>query len=116
MFLSFVVVYELFRRGVMRWYFCDSWDVSVLIEVSSGAGWGGRACCGLPQALACRRACATASSRQALRPACRLSDELAFFACVDRQQVLSSAHEAMANLEQPPVWTRRRGRKNKNTI
>lgn len=56
------------------------------LEVVSGSGWWGRACCAFGRATSCRRACATASDAEALSASCRRSDEIAFFDCVQRQQ------------------------------
>ncbi|KAH9639609.1 hypothetical protein HF086_010016 [Spodoptera exigua] len=57
-------------------------------EVVSGSGWWGRACCSLGRMTSCRHACAMASNESALigAGACRRSDEIAFFDCVQRQQ------------------------------
>ncbi|XP_046674176.1 reversion-inducing cysteine-rich protein with Kazal motifs-like [Homalodisca vitripennis] len=58
-----------------------------LDEISKGEGWSGRACCGLPQSERCQQACITASGRKDLAHSCRQSDELAFFTCLDKQQM-----------------------------
>ncbi|KAG8333768.1 hypothetical protein J6590_103715 [Homalodisca vitripennis] len=58
-----------------------------LDEISKGEGWSGRACCGLPQSERCQQACITASGRKDLAHSCRQSYELAFFTCLDKQQV-----------------------------
>lgn len=56
-------------------------------EISRGESWSGRACCPLPQSEKCQHACVTAATRQDLVQSCRQSDELAFFTCLDRQEV-----------------------------
>ncbi|XP_021916359.1 reversion-inducing cysteine-rich protein with Kazal motifs isoform X1 [Zootermopsis nevadensis] len=74
--------------------FCSSQLVSfwqcmneTLEEISKGEGWSGRACCPLPQSEKCQHACVTAARRQDLVQSCRQSDELAFFTCLDRQEI-----------------------------
>jgi hypothetical protein len=65
--------------------------VSILVsEISKGESWSGRACCPLPQSEKCQHACVTAAKRQDLVQSCRQSDELAFFTCLDRQEVSRS--------------------------
>lgn len=54
-------------------------------EVVQGSDWWGRVCCSYALAGSCQRTCATANSSAPLLPACRRSDELNFFSCLDRQ-------------------------------
>lgn len=52
-----------------------------------GESWSGRICCPLPQSETCRRACITATSSDDLTQGCRKSDEIAFFNCLERQNL-----------------------------
>lgn len=75
---------------------------STLEEIVKGENWSGRACCPLPQSERCQLACVTAASRQDLIPSCRQSDELAFFTCLDRQEV---GEDCCANARTPECQT-----------
>jgi hypothetical protein len=61
--------------------------VCLVTEIGRGESWSGRACCPLPQSEKCQHACVTATTKQDLVQSCRKSDELAFFTCLDRQEV-----------------------------
>ncbi|XP_054265987.1 reversion-inducing cysteine-rich protein with Kazal motifs [Macrosteles quadrilineatus] len=58
-----------------------------LDEMSRGDSWSGKTCCNLPQSDRCQQACIKASSRKDLIHNCRQSDEIAFFSCLDKQQM-----------------------------
>lgn len=58
----------------------------VLIEISKGAQWSGRNCCGLALSPRCQNTCAVATSRNDLRSSCRESDEQNFYTCLSRQE------------------------------
>ncbi|XP_049948355.1 reversion-inducing cysteine-rich protein with Kazal motifs [Schistocerca serialis cubense] len=48
--------------------------------------WPGRSCCALPQSPLCQQACLAASSRADVTAACRYSDEISFYSCLDIQK------------------------------
>ncbi|XP_049875810.1 reversion-inducing cysteine-rich protein with Kazal motifs isoform X2 [Pectinophora gossypiella] len=75
-------IYKFCTPHLIEFWIC----MNQTIQVVSGSGWWGRACCALGRATSCRRACATAADTTALTDACRRSDEIAFFDCVQRQQ------------------------------
>nr|XP_013189696.1 unnamed protein product [Amyelois transitella]XP_013189697.1 unnamed protein product [Amyelois transitella] len=55
-------------------------------EIVTGLGWWGRGCCQIGTSTACRHACAAAKDVTPLREACRQSDEIALFDCVQSQE------------------------------
>ncbi|XP_045518029.1 reversion-inducing cysteine-rich protein with Kazal motifs isoform X1 [Pieris brassicae] len=76
-------IYKFCTPQLIDFWICMNQTIQ---EVVSGSGWWGRACCSLGHSPWCRRACATASDASALSTACRRSDEIAFFDCVQKQQ------------------------------
>lgn len=58
-----------------------------LFEIDRGQGFFGRPCCTLPQSQACVMVCLNATGRDELKSACRASDEIIFYSCLDRQEV-----------------------------
>ncbi|KAI8439610.1 hypothetical protein MSG28_013336 [Choristoneura fumiferana] len=76
-------IYKFCAPHIIEFWICMNHTIQ---EVVSGSGWWGRACCALGHAAPCRQACATAAGAGALAAACRRSDEIAFFSCVQRQQ------------------------------
>ncbi|XP_053610536.1 reversion-inducing cysteine-rich protein with Kazal motifs [Plodia interpunctella] len=59
-------------------------------EIVTGLGWWGKGCCQIGTSTACRHACATAKDASPLREACRQSDEIALFDCVQSQEKAQS--------------------------
>ncbi|XP_042894920.1 reversion-inducing cysteine-rich protein with Kazal motifs [Parasteatoda tepidariorum] len=57
-----------------------------LAEIDKGSGWIGRPCCGIPQSEKCKLACLQAQSVLDLTIACRKSDEIAFYTCIEKQE------------------------------
>ncbi|KAG8199483.1 hypothetical protein JTE90_009331 [Oedothorax gibbosus] len=57
-----------------------------LEEIDRGKGWIGRPCCKHPQSEKCTRACLQAQSTLDLTSACRKSDEITFYTCIERQE------------------------------
>ncbi|KAM3965806.1 reversion-inducing-cysteine-rich protein with kazal motifs [Aphomia sociella] len=55
-------------------------------EIVTGMGWWGRGCCAIGHSTSCRHACAQAKDASPLRAACRQSDEIALFDCVQSQE------------------------------
>ncbi|XP_035207531.1 reversion-inducing cysteine-rich protein with Kazal motifs-like isoform X3 [Stegodyphus dumicola] len=68
----------------VRFWICMN---ETLAEIDKAQGFFGRPCCTLPQSEACIMLCLKANEREDLGSACRPSDEITFFACLDRQEV-----------------------------
>ncbi|GFY64539.1 reversion-inducing cysteine-rich protein with Kazal motifs [Trichonephila inaurata madagascariensis] len=58
-----------------------------LTEIDKGQGFFGRPCCTLPQSQACIMVCLQAKDRDELISACRPSNEITFYSCLERQEV-----------------------------
>ncbi|GIY90064.1 reversion-inducing cysteine-rich protein with Kazal motifs [Caerostris darwini] len=58
-----------------------------LSEIDKGQGFFGRPCCTLPQSQACIMVCLQAKDRDELISACRPSNEITFYSCLERQEV-----------------------------
>ncbi|GFT36811.1 reversion-inducing cysteine-rich protein with Kazal motifs [Nephila pilipes] len=59
-----------------------------LTEIDKGQGFFGRPCCTLPQSQACIMVCLQAKDRDELISACRPSNEITFYSCLERQEDL----------------------------
>nr|XP_021002276.2 reversion-inducing cysteine-rich protein with Kazal motifs [Parasteatoda tepidariorum] len=58
-----------------------------LTEIDKGQGFFGRPCCTLPQSQACIMVCLQAKDREELMSACRPSNEITFYSCLEKQEV-----------------------------
>ncbi|XP_075980156.1 reversion-inducing-cysteine-rich protein with kazal motifs isoform X1 [Anticarsia gemmatalis] len=78
-------IYRFCTPRLIEFWICMNKTIQ---EVVSGSGWWGRACCSLGRLHTCRHACAMAANESALigAGACRRSDEIDFFDCVQKQE------------------------------
>nr|XP_049702919.1 reversion-inducing cysteine-rich protein with Kazal motifs isoform X1 [Helicoverpa armigera] len=79
-------IYRFCTPRLIEFWICM--NKTIQAEVVSGSGWWGRACCSLGRLTSCRHACAMAANESSLvgAGACRRSDEIAFFDCVQKQE------------------------------
>ncbi|XP_048478650.1 reversion-inducing cysteine-rich protein with Kazal motifs [Plutella xylostella] len=76
-------IYKFCTPQLVEFWICMNRTIEEVVA-SSDSGWWGRVCCETARAPGCRAACAAAANATAL--ACRRSDELAFFDCVEKQE------------------------------
>ncbi|KAJ2945745.1 hypothetical protein O0L34_g588 [Tuta absoluta] len=75
-------IYKFCTPHLIEFWICMNQTIQ---EVVSGSSWWGRVCCTLGHAQQCRHACAKAGNSSALHDACRHSDEIALFDCIEKQ-------------------------------
>lgn len=76
-------IYKFCAPQSIEFWICMNHTIQ---EIVTGMGWWGRGCCAIGHSTSCRHACATAKDASPLRAACRQSDEIALFDCVQSQQ------------------------------
>ncbi|XP_059048715.1 reversion-inducing cysteine-rich protein with Kazal motifs [Achroia grisella] len=80
-------IYKFCAPQSIEFWICMNHTIQ---EIVTGMGWWGRGCCVIGHSTSCRHACATAKDASPLRAACRQSDEIALFDCVQSQEQAQS--------------------------